>query len=348
MSEQDDLLVSISNTIKTYRQGEIIEPTPQHVERWAQQFLPANRLSFLREFHHVIRQTFIPESAIRSFLNGLVTNPKLVVGDPVSYWSRCHILTIQKDGQSQREMVKLFGECLRRQYGINIYNCGAGDGDYIYLDDILFSGRRISTDVGSWIAERAPPSANLHIIVMANHELGSYLTSRSIRESINRSGKNIRVNYWRSLSLENRRIRKNISDVLWPVSIPAVQEVQEYAASVTKFPLDPRAPGGALRFFSSEEARQLLESEFLIAGVKIRSKTQHPKDHVRPLGFGRFGMGFGSLIVTYRNCPNNCPLALWWGDGAATSGALHWYPLLQRKTYSAPENVFNAFADFKI
>ena len=106
-----------------------------------------------------------------------------------------------------------------------------------------------------------------------------------------------------------------------------------------------RNAGGALGVFSSEAGRQLLESEFLIAGVKIRTLTQSPKDFIRPLGLGNFGVGFGSLLVTYRNCPNNCPLALWWGDPEATSGALHWYPLLSRKTYAAPENVFNVFDD---
>ena len=35
-------------------------------------------------------------------------------------------------------------------------------------------------------------------------------------------------------------------------------------------------------------------------------------------------LGFGSLVVTFRNCPNNAPLALWAGDP--------WYPLFPRRT----------------
>lgn len=60
-----------------------------------------------------------------------------------------------------------------------------------------------------------------------------------------------------------------------------------------------------------------------------------------PLSFSPFGVGFGSMIATYRNCPNNCPLSMWWGDPEATSGALHWYPLLQREGYSSARNVFD-------
>ena len=63
-----------------------------------------------------------------------------------------------------------------------------------------------------------------------------------------------------------------------------------------------------------------MESELLIAGVSIRDLSQNPKDILPPLAFGPFGLGFGSMLVTFRNCPNNCPLALWWGDPDATSG----------------------------
>ena len=108
-------------------------------------------------------------------------------------------------------------------------------------------------------------------------------------------------------------------------------------AKEKKFPFIPREPGGKLEheLFSSEEGRQLLEREFLLAGVKILSKCKNPGPSLRPLGFSPFGLGFGSLIVTFRNCPNNCPLALWWGDPEAdeTSPLNKWYPLFPRKTY---------------
>jgi hypothetical protein len=37
-------------------------------------------------------------------------------------------------------------------------------------------------------------------------------------------------------------------------------------------------------------------------------------------------LGFGSLIVTFRNCPNNAPLAFWVDSP--------WYPLFPRTTNS--------------
>jgi hypothetical protein len=349
VAERDDLLAAIAGTIATYRQGELAVPTAAHVDRWASQFMAADQLPFLREFSHVVRQTFLTREAVVNFLAGLVRNPKLAGGDSAAYWARANVLQIQQAGQSQREMVKLFAETLEQQVGLKLAQCGAADGDYIYLDDILFTGNRVATDLEAWIAQKAPPKALLHVILMAFHTSGQwYLASNRLKKAIAASGKNITVKFWRMVELENARNRKDTSDVLWPAVVPADAAVQAYVDSEKKFPLVLRAAGGASRFFSSEAGRQVLEREFLIAGVQIRSKTATPKPVVRPLGFSFFGVGFGSLIATYRNCPNNCPLAIWWGDPAATSGALHWYPLLPRKTYSSPENVINDFEDLTI
>ena len=68
----------------------------------------------------------------------------------------------------------------------------------------------------------------------------------------------------------------------------------------------------------------------MLAGASIRESCASLSDKMKPLGFGDYGIGFGSMIVTYRNCPNNAPLALWWGvDGAKQSR--RWVPLFPRK-----------------
>lgn len=100
-----------------------------------------------------------------------------------------------------------------------------------------------------------------------------------------------------------------------------------------------RFTSGDEDIFSSETGRQLLEEQFLLAGMRIRSFCKNPSQILRPLGFSPFGLGFGSMIATFRNCPNNAPLALWWGDPDAHAGHpfRNWYPLLPRKTYAGVE-----------
>lgn len=349
MSEKDDLLASIANTIKTYRKSELEEPTPAHVGRWADQFTSANRLQFLREFDHVMKQTFITKKNVKDFLKRLLTHKELTGANPASYWKSAHFLKIQQNGQSQKEMLKLFAKSLNDEYSLDLDECGEPGGDYIYLDDVMFSGNRLGNDLEVWISNGAPQAAKVHVIVAALHLGGQYLANRKLKKVITQAGKDIKIQYWRALEIENRNTYKNSSGVLWPTAIPNVAEVQEYMELPSKFPFEPRQAGGAvIEPFSSEHGRQVLESEFLIAGAKIIALCDNHKASMRPLGFSPFGVGFGSMIATYRNCPNNCPLALWWGNSAATSGALHWYPLLSRKTYAAPENVFNVFDDLTL
>ena len=100
-----------------------------------------------------------------------------------------------------------------------------------------------------------------------------------------------------------------------------------------------RQPGnvGGKALFSSDEGKTLLEQEFLKAGARIRQICPNLGATQRPLGHMTLDtLGFGSLIVTFRNCPNNAPLALWVGDP--------WYPLFPRTTNSQTE-IMRMFAD---
>jgi hypothetical protein len=82
---------------------------------------------------------------------------------------------------------------------------------------------------------------------------------------------------------------------------------------------------GGQAIFSDDAGRQLLEQEFLKAGARIRMMCPNLNVNQRPLGNTLLDtLGFGSMIVTFRNCPNNAPLALWVGHP--------WYPLFPRAT----------------
>jgi hypothetical protein len=85
-------------------------------------------------------------------------------------------------------------------------------------------------------------------------------------------------------------------------------------------------PGtGELKILSSDEGRELLEQQFLAKGAYIRTVCPMLNEYQRPLGnMVLETLGFGSTIVTFRNCPNNAPLVFWAGDP--------WHPLFLRKT----------------
>lgn len=343
MTKREKLLASIAGTTADYREGDLPEPTPEHVGRWINQFEPEVQLPILREVDHVLKQSYIARATVKDFFSSLLSHQKITGGNPAGFWSRAHILDIQQNGQSQTHIREIFGEALRGQLGLDVDECGRAGGAFIYLDDVIFSGGRLTTDLSAWLRNAAPPDSVIHVLVMATHRLGEWQSENRIKEVAASAGKTIKLHIWAALRLENRMKYRNSSDVLWPASVPDDPHVAAYVDQEQSFPLQTRVAGVGKSDleFTSEEGRQLLENEFLRAGVRIRGFCQNPSPIMRPLGFGSFGVGFGSTIVTYRNCPNNAPLALWWGDPNAHHNHpfSRWYPLLQRRTYEREVNL---------
>ena len=336
MTERSDLLESIANTIKDYRAGEIAAPTLAHVDRWVKQFGKDAQIPLLREVNHVFKATYFSKNLVSKFFANQIKHKELAGIDPRAFWHAANLLTIQQHGHSQAEILTFFGKDLKKQCGIQIKECGSASGDFIYLDDVLFSGNRVGNDLSEWIKDDAPDAAVVHIIVIACHRLGEWQMLERLKKEATAAEKKIKFHCWAAVRFENRKKYRDQSEVLWPAFLPDDAGLKAYMAQEQKYPFEPRQSGAKPEqdIFSSEEGRQLLERELLLAGVRIRAGCHDPKRSMRPLGFSAFGLGFGSMIVTFRNCPNNTPLALWWGDPEATSGPFHWYPLLPRKTYA--------------
>ena len=327
MSERSDLLSSIAETIADYREGDLAAPTPEHVDRWATQFAAAVRLPILRAMDHVLKKTYFSRDRTNQFVADLFKTERLVGDDPRAFWKGVKFLDIQGGGASQKEMLALFNKVLEKECGFTVDDCGADPYAFVYLDDAIFSGGRIRHDLASWIANDAPDEANLHVIVIAIHQ-GAYYSYDKVEEARRASGKKIEITRWFAIELEDRKTYTDSSDVLRPVSIPADPAVQAYTNALRYQPqLRNAGQVGDIGIFSSDADRQILEQEFLKVSIRIREMCPNLNRYQRPLGNTVLEtLGFGSLIVTFRNCPNNAPLALWVGDP--------WYPLFPRTTNS--------------
>ena len=320
-------LEAVVEQIADYRAGEIDPINAAHVDRWVQQFPVDVQEPLLDELAHVFSRIYITRKKMEDFLSRIAVNKKLAGEDPAVFWRNTGILNIQTAGNSQRNMLEIFDKVLQVSCGICLKECGQPPvKNYVYIDDVLFSGGRIRHDITHWIRAAAPQDATLNIITIAYHRLGHWRTEKDIKAALQTAAKSIGVAWWRDFELEDRKTYVVNSDVLRPTAIP---DDPATAAYVTSLNLEPllRRPGrlGALGIFSSEAGRSLLEQQFLVSGVQVRAKCRHLNPYMRPLGNSMMAtMGFGSLIVTYRNCPNNAPLVLWAGRP--------WYPLFPRKT----------------
>ncbi len=320
------VLTPIVQIIVDYRAGEIPKPDTAHVKRWVEQFPQPVREPMLIELGHVLHKTYIPRQGVETFLTALIDNPKIAGGDPSAFWKGAHLLNIQRGGNSQRDMLRVIDGVLKTKMGFGISACGQPPKRFLYIDDGLFTGNRVLNDLRGWVQEIAPPKAELHAVFIAMHAGGQHYADRELAKLSQQSGKDIKIKWWRAVVLEDRKTYINSSDVLRPTSLPCDADVQAYANSL-QYKVELRTLGsvGALKIFSSEQGRDLLEQELLKAGVAIRKMCPNLKKFQRPLGnMVLETLGFGSTIVTYRNCPNNAPLAFWAGDP--------WYPLFTRKT----------------
>lgn len=327
MTERMDLLASITNTIRDYRSGEIPEPTPDHVDRWISQFDENVQLPMLCELDHVFKFTYISRDKTLQLLRQIAKNFSC------DFWREAHILNIQRNGKSQFEIRKLFHQILREQCGNNINYRGSARDDFVYLDDAIFTGKHVIDDLSHWLLQnQAVENVTLYLMFVAIHQLGKFWIESEPNLEHLTTERQISINFqifFDEFVFENRLSYRNQSDVLWPIA-----QVYSDGSFQTR-----QARYRVSRLFTSEQGRQLLERTFLDAGRKIQNFANEPNPMLKPLGFSAFTPGFGSLLVTYRNCPNNCPLALWYGD--PTFPSYHpfskWYPLFPRKTYDQQE-----------
>jgi len=341
MAELDDLIASIAATIADYREDDLGAPSPDHVGRWISQFDVDVRLSMLRELNYVLGRTYLSRQTTVAVLADHVRvigehGKDLSDNEARAFWRGTKILQIQTRGRSQADINEIFAGALHERLGLSLDDCQGADRRFMYFDDILFSGDRIQNDLVPWFNDFAPAEGHVSIVLLIAHQLGKWEVERNLKEAIAKSGKNITFDIQAQIVLENRMRYRDDADVLWPTELPNHALVNDYTEA-QRFPFTPRTPlaNPHTNVFSSEEGRQLLEREFLLAGLKIRSFCRNPSQRVRPLGYGKYSLGFGSTLVTYRNCPNNAPLALWWGDPNAAPGHpfRRWYPLLPRRTY---------------
>jgi hypothetical protein len=319
-----ELLERVAETIADYRAGELPPPDADHVGRWVAQFEQPVREPLLRALAHVLEKTYLSKARCQQFIDMVAASKQLAGEDPAAFWRAVSFLRIQQGGNSQKDMMEMFAAVLKARYGIAKLLQGQS-GTYIYLDDVSFSGNRVLNDLRAWIVGFAPQAATVYIVVLGSHNSGRSYANLNLRRAAREAGKALEFKWKGLTAIEDDLAKPDASDVLRPTSIPADPLVQAYVAAMQHKP-GLRTPGtvGKLDLFSSDAGRQLLEHELLKAGCRVREMCPNLPVRHRPLGFSFLEtLGFGTMMVTYRNCPNNAPLALWAGHP--------WYPLFARK-----------------
>jgi hypothetical protein len=344
--ERNHLLASIVARAADYRQGEIPPIDEEQVMVWLLQFGQEDRPIILREIERLLRKTYISRQASKTFITNLATNGELTGNAPKAFWETAGLLRLQTSSQSQNDMLALLEEILQEQFGFGAGQEESANRTYVYLDDLSCSGNQIKNDLLRWAEEHEIQNATIHIIVMVLYRGGEYFAGKNLSERLKE--RNITWKFWASRRLENRRRYAHDAEVFWPTQLPNDEHVDRWRLTLGEnngwFSARPPGGKGSSELFSSEEARDIVEQAFLRGGAYIYSLPQNPAQSMRPLGYSRLrSPGFGSTVITYRNCPNNAPLVLWWGDPNGGAPLNEWIPLLQRRP-----RAYDAGADFNV
>lgn len=336
-SPLDEKIEKLADILKDYRARELLNPKKENITLWINQFSDENREIILDEMINIFNKLYLTEEEVQTFLTGLLTNKKLAGANYQNYWNEVSLLDIQTDGSSQKIMVEKFKDIIHNEMKINVSINDNEKKKFIYIDDFLFTGGRLRNDLNEWF-KNAPQNARLDIIYVGYFKSGQYYTESTWLKDNN--NKKLDIHFWRLLALENKTNCQDNSHILFPIHdiIDQEESIKNYLSIQNGYKLREVDQGNGYKcektIFSSEINRQILEKEFTLAGLKINEKFNDEKKrkYWKPLGISPFnGLGFGALVFTYRNCPNNTPLCLWWGDWDNNQ---IWYPLLQRKTYS--------------
>ncbi len=322
----------ISQALANYRPEDDIKRDTDHVYQWLSQFRPHSQRSIAEGTARILSQFFLSKEACTDFIDDIITHKDLVQDDPAAFWAQTAILNLQKQGNSQRELVQMLTTSLNKQ-GIQH---GSPEPRYsVYIDDAIFTGNTVLHDLKEWV-QSAPDKHRVHVLTFGHYKSGQQHAQQALNKVIKASKKDIKITFHArpDAKLMNFLAKRNISQSMWPTQkVLSHPLIQEYAQQITRrknkihYRQTQKNPS-----LMPEYARHAMEEEFLIAGVQIINRCKSPSRHLKPLGYSPYpGFGFGSILTTYRNCPQNCPLALWWGSQEPnTDNSAAWYPLMER------------------
>ncbi len=307
------------------------EDRQARVEKWADQFDEGVRQRVVEETAHVLENTLITETAAKKILERFITDPEMCGGGDPNWWKSSNFLQLPTDGQSQGIMRGLIDKSLQDTHGFPLTDCGSGLQRYIYLDDVMCTGAQWGHQVEGWLEQEKEKLAgdvpvHLHLIALAVHRDRQNHWKRELKKVAKRLEITLEIHVWAKFEMK----LSNFWPIFEPTRFdpsPPVRKLFEklgqtgYRVEFREDLTDPNC-----KVFSSEDARDLLEREFLTAGCRIKYELcRNLPPNAWPLGFDVLaGMGFGMPFITWHNCPNNAPLVLWAGAP--------WFPLLRRRT----------------
>ncbi|HEJ9659993.1 TPA: hypothetical protein SMN37_000636 [Proteus mirabilis] len=329
-----DLMGQIAAKLNDYRYPPQGGMSLDHVDRWINQFELNDRRFILEETDRLMGIGYFSESDYRRVVSSIATDEQ-----NESFFQTAAFLNIQNQGTSQSEFLDLLREYCVEELNIvtrmSQYQRVNSFCEFIYVDDVSFSGAKAINDLTWFIESFELQNITIFVYFLGGHTYSTWKIKDQLERRFADRNISVVVGGGEFAVIENQLRNNSSSAVLWPkaqsVSIP------EWADGQVHYLGTYRDGYTASNFFPDEQKRDRFEAILTKIGFDILAHSQNPSYVIKPLGFSTFnGVGFGGTIFTFRNCPNNTPLAYWWGTYLLTGNrALDcWYPLMKRNVYN--------------
>lgn len=328
-----DLANSVLEKIKDYRNSDGIQVTVESILKWAEQF-GKDAEFMLTEINHILPQTYIPleiaRNWIKSHIETMLSDSNY--GSITEFLSETEFLDMQPIGKSQNVILELVDEVLVAEYQHSFKDYVTfPKTNFVYFDDVLASGGTIGGQVIYWLKLKNDGRNENHLRISKDefrlsihlfclhtwgHSFQKIRISKTFSQALER-----KIKWYRNFEIQNHiKFHGEELNIAIPVK-DQPNNAKTYLANLNAekyedYAYRPDNLPAKESFFTSPENRIKYEGILLQKGLLIIDMIQGPvSPNIRPLGFinpNYKTYGLGTHFFTWRNIPNNAPLALWW------------------------------------
>lgn len=305
-----------------------------HVRQWLEQFPEQYHKIILSELNYILERTYISKKSSYDYIDAIINNEK-VLPDSIGNYK---FLDIQIAGRSQSDLLDLLIESVESTVDLAVTKLDNDyEGSFVYIDDVFYTGNRLYRDIENWLNHLSDEDdikkiENLVIVYYFAHTNNLEYRMKQLQKLLPYTEITFRI----GKKLKNDI--KNLSeyDAFLPTDkYKFSSQATKYISNIDDLRSDgqkkyikltrPEITYNSSQFIGNQDNRKILEHLFFEEGVLITDQAVNPS--IKPMGYDyNPSLGFGSMVVTYRNAPNNGPLVFWWGNEQLDN----WYPLFPR------------------
>lgn len=343
---KQQLISEIFDIIQDYHCDTPFIMSKDRIEEWIDQFDEADREFLLSEFLHLLKKgIYISKEKGKEILwsNLIEIAKREGYTDIRTFIWETRFILLQKAGKSQDILYQLLQEVSSSKAGCKLNeDMHIPVKNYIYLDDVLATGKTIYEDLKIWLSQEdnlnkvVQSEVNLYVSLFACHMRGFQNNNWRLKLDFDKDELLKKIKLQVGYEIDDR-VRFPSSKLNFTIPIKSLSEkIDKYfeiLEASSKGNEAYREENKPIRevFFSSPQNRNKFELIIASKGIDILDKVKSLNPAHRPFGatFPSYKtFGTGTLFFTWRNISNTCPLVFWWDHVAHEWKSL--FPLQNR------------------